>query len=663
MMRCLNCFKEMKENDTICSNCHTDNTEMKNKPNCLQPGFLLNNGRYIIGKALNAGGFGIVYRAYDIKLEIIVAIKEFFPASLATRMVGKKDIILVENNRGISYKQSKESFLSEARIMEKFKNNPNVVSGRDWFEENNTAYIVMEFIEGVNVRDFMQQNDNKLDLESTQWIARQVINALKDIHAKGYVFRDLTPDNIMITTEYNDQGHNIVKLIDFGAAVNMNSTVDTSDDDIILKPGYAPIEQYVSGGILGAYTDIYALGATIYRMLSGLVPYEVTDRNKEDILEKLVDIDDTIPEYIDRTIMKAMAIDKKIRFQTVDEFEAAFIHDQDVLYPEEELKKLKNKKRIFFGLMMAVCIALAGVGYFIKSRKDTGIKNIEVTKDTITVMMPYDGEDTVNLQEIIESYEKRNEQIKVEVEYVEKETYFETLKAKEHLPTVFFNDGSVDEVFLASLTDLVESIDLDDYYYFEDAKKRFTTSIPLGFDAAVCYVNDNIGNVDGELKKEDLQETKVAFNTDYLLSVNEEMYPNLLSKDAFLNEEVPYYIGNISEWESVADKLSGYWSVKPYTNEVEVRLGDFVSISKEASKNQQNAGMLFIYELLSDLAQNNRYLQVGGLVPINKDTGDIYFNTAHKEFVFVEDYKETHIYYLFMQIDNRKYLEKFNEGK
>src|SRR5699024_1974979 len=128
-------------------------------------------------------------------LEIIVAIKEFFPSALATRMVGKKEIILVQNNRGISYESAKENFLTEARIMEKFKTNPNVCAGYDWFEENNTAYIVMEYIDGINVRDFMQTNDNKLDLESTKWIARQVINALKDIHAKGYVFRDLTPDN------------------------------------------------------------------------------------------------------------------------------------------------------------------------------------------------------------------------------------------------------------------------------------------------------------------------------------------------------------------------------------------------------------------------------------------------------------------------------------
>lgn len=662
-MRCLYCFNEMNE-DEICPHCKKNKNDLKNKPNCLQPGVLLNSGRYLIGQAMNAGGFGIVYRAYDIKLEIIVAIKEFFPAGLATRMVGKKEIILIENNRGISFNQSKESFLTEAKIMEKFKDNPNVVSGRDWFEENNTAYIVMEFIDGINVRDFMQQNDNKLDLEATQWIGKQIINALKDIHAKGYIFRDLTPDNIMITTEYDDLGHNIVKLIDFGAAVNINTTVDTSNDDIVLKPGYAPIEQYVSGGVLGAYTDIYALGATMYRMLSGLVPYEVTDRNKEDILEKLVDIDDSIPEYIDRTVMKAMAIDKKIRFQTVDDFEAAFIHDQEVLYPEEELKKLKNKKRIFFGLMLSVCVALAGTGYFIKSRKDTGIKNITVTTDVISVMLPYRNEkEKDNLQEIIDVYEKENNQITVEAEFVLSDSYYETLSSKEALPTVFFNDGTILSTELGSLDELLESINLDSYYYFDEAKSNFKTAIPLGFDAAVCYVNNNLGSSKGIFALNELNNGKTAYNLDYLMSVfNNTETANLVDKELFFKEEVAYYIGNVTEWEEITNRLPGQWSVKPFTKTLNVRLGDYVSISRHVSKNQQNAGLLFIYELLSDLAQNNRYIQGSGLIPINKDTCKVYF-TANKDFAFVEKEEKAYIYYLHMLETNKMCIKRYNEGK
>lgn len=675
MMRCLNCFEEFDEKESICLHCGKSYWELKNKANCLQPGTTLNRGRYIVGKALNAGGFGIVYKAFDTTLNIVIAIKEFFPASLATRVVGGKEIILVENTRGISYEEAKENFLTEAKIMEKFKTNENVVSGRDWFEENNTAYIVMEFIDGINVRDFMLQGNKKMDLESVQWITKQVIHALKDIHEKGYIFRDLTPDNIMITTEYDEEGRNIVKLIDFGAAVNMNTKVDTATDDVILKPGYAPIEQYVSGGILGPYTDIYALGATIHRMLSGLVPFEVTDRNKEDHLEKLVDLDPTIPEYIDRSVMKAMAIDKKIRFQTVDEFEAAFIHEQEVLYPEEELKKLKRKKKVFFCLFASVCIALAGFSFYIKDRRDQGIKNIAVKKDTITVMIPYSDQGSTakeidHLQEIVDDFEKEYEQITVKAEFVKQSEYFETLNQKETLPTVFFIDEKFDESRLANIKELLDSINLDNYYYFNNAKDSFHTSLPLAFDVAVCYVNEDKEKKSKTniktLEIEDLQTKQIAYNYDYFYTLTNKLnkkditlqYP---TKEQFLKEEVTYYVGNVSEWEDIYDAMPGYWSAKPFIkSEQQIIFKDYVAISNESSENQQNAGMLFIYELLSDLAQNNRYLQSDNhYIPVNKETEELYFEEFHKEFQFIKERDVIFPYYLHMIEENEKLKEKY----
>ena len=660
-MKCLNCFKDIGD-EGLCPFCGCDMQAFHNKANCLQPGTLLNNERYLIGKALNAGGFGIVYRAYDLKLEIVVAIKEFFPANLATRVAGKKEIILIENTRGISFSQSKESFLKEAQIMEKCKNNPNIVFVRDWFEENNTAYIVMEFLGGINIRDYLQQNDNKLDLDSVIWITRQIINGLKYIHLQGYIFRDLTPDNIMITTEYDEQGHNIVKLIDFGAAVDINTSVDTSKDDIILKPGYAPIEQYVSGGILGAYTDIYALGATIYRMLSGVVPYEVTDRDKNDILEKLIDIDNTIPEYIDRTVMKAMAINKKIRFQTLDDFEAAFIHDKEVMYPEEELKKLKTKKKLFFALMITVCVALSSVGGYILNRRDTGIKNIQLSQDSISVMLPYKEEnDKKYLEEIVDDYEKENDKIKVEVEYVPADLYDATLNSKEEYPTVFFSNDNVPQEKLEPLNDLIDSIDLDDYFLFDQIENQLETSIPLGFDAAVCYVNDNIGQNQSIFATENLSDTKVAYHLDFLAAAEKSLYSQLVTKDSFYAEQVPYYIGKISEWEEISSRLPGQWSVIPYTEQLQIRFGDFVSISKSASENQKNAGLLFIYELLSDLAQNNRYIQMTGLIPVNKQTFDLYFE-INNNFSFITEQKKYQIYDSSMIQENEKCVNEYNKG-
>lgn len=641
-MRCLNCFKEIEENE-ICPFCNSIQGELKNKLNCLQPGVTLNDGRYLIGKAINAGGFGIVYQAFDQTLELIVAIKEFFPSTLASRIVGHKEIVLIENTRGLSFAESKESFLNEARVMEKLKGNPNIVSSRDWFEENNTAYIVMEYIEGINVRDFLKLNDNKLDLESTQWIIRQVIHALKDIHQKGFVFRDLTPDNIMITTDYDSNKHNIIKLIDFGAAVNINTTVDTAHDDVILKPGYAPIEQYVSGGVLGAYTDVYALGATAYRMLSGLVPYEVTDRNKQDMLEKLVELDESIPEYIDRTIMKAMAIDKNIRFQTVDEFEKAFIQEQDVLYPDEELRKLKNKKKIFSVFFVAIFISLACLGIYINDKKNSGMNNIELVPDSISVALPYkDESDKELLNEIVEDYKSKHKDIEVQAQWIIQKDYQSYLQNLENLPTVFFNDGSIENEKTASLNLLLESLDSKDYYFYDNYMERFEYQLPLGFDMAVCYVNISQGDIDTPLLKENVN-TTVGYSQDYLFVLNEEQKKNISTKEQFLNEHIPYYVGNVTEWKDVYQVLKGYWDVKSFDDTAYVRFGDFVSLSNNTTDNQKNAGMLFIYELLSDLSQNNRYIQSEGLLPVNKETCQL-FMKLNPSFDFIVHQKNIKIY-------------------
>ncbi len=622
-MRCLNCFREINE-DKICSFCHSHQENVKNKLNCLQPGVTLNEGRYLIGKAINAGGFGIVYKAFDRTLEIVVAIKEFFPSQLASRVVRRKEIVLIENTRGISFAESKESFLNEARIMEKLKENPNIVSSRDWFEENNTAYIVMEYIEGINVRDFLIQNENKLDVESTQSIVKQIINALKYIHEKGYIFRDLTPDNIMITTDYDNEGHNIIKLIDFGAVVNMNATVDTAHDDVILKPGYAPIEQYVSGGVLGAYTDVYALGATAYRMLSGLVPYEVTDRNENDLLEKLVKLNESIPEYIDRTIMKAMAVDKKVRFQTVEEFEKAFIQEQQVLYPEEELRKLRNKKRIFFTFFMVICVALAGVGIYIKDKKNTGLNHIEVTADKISVILPYTNEsDKKYLDEIVTDYIKKQKVIKVDTKWVQKAEYQNYIQSLDKLPTVFINEGYISQEKMASLNILLESLNSNDYYFYDDYMEHFEYQLPLGFDMAVCYVNLNKGDVETPLLKKEVNST-VGFNQDYFFTLDKDQKNLISTKQKFLSEQIPYYVGNVTEWKDIYQALNGYWDVKSFNNTAYIHFGDYISVSKNETYNQRIAGMLFIYELLSDLAQNNRYIQADGLLPVNKETCQLF---------------------------------------
>ena len=198
------------------------------------------------------------------------------------------------------------------------------------------------------------------------------------------------------------------------------------------------------------------------------------------------------------------------------------------------------------------------------------------------------------------------------------------------------------------LTILIE-ID-QDFLYQTINREQFKKAIPLGYDAAVCYVNTAMGNEDGIFKESQVND-QVAFNEDYAktLSGKKKNYKN---KDDFLNEQVAYYIGNISEWDEIAEKFPGHWSAKAYTSTLKVRYGDFVGISNEASSNQQNAGMLFIYELLTDLAQNNTYIQNGGidLLPVNEETCEIFFKT-HSDFDFIEEIEEAKVYGF---IENKK---------
>ena len=183
----------------------------------------------------------------------------------------------------------------------------------------------------------------------------------------------------------------------------------------------------------------------------------------------------------------------------------------------------------------------------------------------------------------------------------------------------------------------------------------------MGFDAAVCYVNDNIGQNQSIFATENLSDTKVAYHLDFLAAAEKSLYSQLVTKDSFYAEQVPYYIGKISEWEEISSRLPGQWSVIPYTEQLQIRFGDFVSISKSASENQKNAGLLFIYELLSDLAQNNRYIQMTGLIPVNKQTFDLYFE-INNNFSFITEQKKYQIYDSSMIQENEKCVNEYNKG-
>ena len=290
-------------------------TQNEKYPLALPQGTIL-AGQYVIEQVLGQGGFGITYKATDHKTGQSVAVKEFFPDSLATRTT-VTTVSAFSGARSESFAYGKGCFLQEAETLAQFIGNENIVRVFSYFEENGTAYFVMEFIEGKSLDQYIKECGGKLPYEEAEQILLPVIDALGAVHAKGIVHRDVTPDNIYITKD------GTVKLLDFGAA--RYSLGDKSRSlDVVLKHGFAPKEQYTRRGKQGPFTDVYTLGASFYYAITGKRPPDSIDRMDEDELIPPSSMVRIQPEKED-AILKAMSVQPAERYQTMGEFREALL--------------------------------------------------------------------------------------------------------------------------------------------------------------------------------------------------------------------------------------------------------------------------------------------------------------------------------------------------
>ena len=371
-------------------------------------------GKYLVGPVLGEGGFGITYAGYDLNMETRIAIKEYFPVELVTRDTtrrsadggsavsgnlvsgsgpsasgvsssggGSDRVISLSGEKSKTYQQGLKKYVDEARNVSQFADIPGIVSVKDFFYENNTAYIVMEYIEGISLKAYLKQKGGKLSEEESLAILRPVLEALEKVHAAGIVHRDISPDNIMLTFAEKGKAEqaaasdtavaasatasaavysniSTVKLIDFGAA-RMTAKNDQKSLTIILKHGYAPEEQYRSHGEQGPWTDVYALCAVLYRMLTGKVPEPAMDRLFSDNLKRPEELGVQVSPAISEAIMRGLAVKKEDRIQSVREL-------MDVLYTGKKLKKHQNGKlprpvlaAVLAAGMLVVAVVAAGI--------------------------------------------------------------------------------------------------------------------------------------------------------------------------------------------------------------------------------------------------------------------------------------------------------------
>lgn len=316
MMECYNCFEQRPSSPGPCPCCGYDPAEQEGKyPLALAPGRIL-AGRYILGRVLGQGGFGITYLAQDVKEKRRVAIKEFFPESLAVRQSDVTQITVFSGDRSENFRFGKEQFLDEAKALAQFSQEPNIVHIYSYFEENGTAYFAMEYIEGVSLKAFIQEKGGRLTWEEATAILRPVMRALSKVHETGMIHRDVKPDNILIDKDGTP------KLVDFGAA--RYSVGDRSHSlDVVLTEGYAPKEQYTRRGRQGPYTDVYSMAACLYAAVTGVVPPESVERIENDTLARPSALGVELPAQAEEAILKGLNIQAADRWQTMAEFEQA----------------------------------------------------------------------------------------------------------------------------------------------------------------------------------------------------------------------------------------------------------------------------------------------------------------------------------------------------
>ena len=301
-MLCYHCMQEKGGADE-CPYCHQRDYPQA-LPHQMRPGTVLAQ-KYTIGRVLGEGGFGITYIGRNNSLQITVAIKEYYPAGYSNRNTAvNNSVSVISSEKTGFFEKGRERFLKEARTLARFQRDPGIVNVVDFIEENNTAYIVMEYLDGITLREHLKTRGRINPDEAVQMLL-PVMRALDKVHEAGIIHRDISPDNIMMMRDGS------LKLMDFGAARDFDG--DERSMSVMLKQGYAPEEQYRRNGVQGPWTDVYGMCATLYRIITGTTPPDSIERVYRDTIRRPSEMGISISPVIENALMNGLAVQKENR--------------------------------------------------------------------------------------------------------------------------------------------------------------------------------------------------------------------------------------------------------------------------------------------------------------------------------------------------------------
>lgn len=650
MVRCESCFEVYDEQIAVgvCPHCGHYKGDVDETSRHLPIGTVIAN-RYVVGGTLGDGGFGITYRVWDMKLSTVMAMKEYYQLGVVNRIPGTTNVFIADPKRSGEFEYGKKRLLREAQIVAGFQSE-HVVRVSDYFEDNGTSYMVMEYLDCQTLTGYMLSNNRTFDEDEVKYIALQMLDALSEMHKSGVIHRDIAPDNIFINAD------GLVKIIDFGSA--RLAVDDTVEQLVLVKEGFSPIEQYETIDLKKdnqkGWTDIYALGATLYYCLTGARPEESKTRKTRieeggaDMVDPIF-INPNISENFNNIIMKAMAINIHERFSTAEEIIEILEKDKKVLSIPQQRKRKRTVR--FAGILGGVAIMAAIVlgAFFVNTKRVLDKADIEVW------YIQAENEDVKSAMQEIRSTAELSplfERVNIELKGFDKNSYIDAInKAAEagNLPTVFECVDEIDK-YGASKVDVGKIYgELTGEYeckYIKAYEKKIDgNEIPLGFKVPVVYLNTNLifgegdsgANIDAisisSIRDilaidEDIIYKPLAVTKDAeeLFSQTFDDYSSLIGsvtvvdQAAFVSANAPVMLGTTDDFFAVRNDLAGtYKMVIPSNKKLMCKFSDFWTIS-ECSDAEMAAARAFLVLMYSEGGQDRYFMDsdMSDALPLNK---------------------------------------------